>query len=115
MLEQRTTTGVSHVMAPLQATENRRSPCDRRRADDRRRETHPTNGAGMHHEDIEALLAALEIKVAAAIRQNEWRIKNDGSGWDKLVISLPGGFPQQPPRTKKTAATDNSRLPRAAA
>jgi len=100
-------------MNPLQATDNRRSPCDRRRTDDRRRDTHPENGTGMRNEEIEALLAALEIKVAAAIRQNEWRIKNDGSGWDKLVISLPNGFPQ-PPRTKKTAATDNSRLPRAA-
>lgn len=114
MLEQRTTTGISHVISSPQATDNRRSPCDRRRTDDRRRDPHPEDGTSVHNEEMEALLAALEIKVAAAIRQNEWRIKNDSSGWDKLVISLPAGFPQQP-RAKNTAAADNNRTPRAAA
>jgi len=32
------------------------------------------------------LLAELEMRVAAAIRQSGGLIEGDGSGWDKLIV-----------------------------
>jgi hypothetical protein len=48
---------------------------DRRRSGDRR-----------DARDADLLLAELEMRVAAAIRQSGGLIEGDGSGWDKLIV-----------------------------
>ncbi|MCB1942978.1 MAG: hypothetical protein H6942_10540 [Candidatus Accumulibacter sp.] len=61
--------------------DRRRSAGDRRAGIDRRR-----SGDRRRAHDGDALIAELERRVAAAIRQNGGNIGNDGSGWDKLII-----------------------------
>ncbi len=93
MPEERTPDGA----VSFSPSEERRSNIDRRRTPDRRKSRdHDKNiksERSASNKEIEALFAELEMRVTAAIRQNEWRSKNDGSGWDKLIVPLPKDFP----------------------
>ncbi|EXI81159.1 MAG: hypothetical protein AW10_01359 [Candidatus Accumulibacter appositus] len=66
---------------PSLGVADRRSVPDRRVCSDRRHNADRRKPA-----DSEALLAELEKRVAAAIRQQGSNIEGNGSGWDKLII-----------------------------
>ena len=98
MPDERTPDGATCSAASFPPSEERRSNIDRRRTPDRRKSRdHEKNlksdRSNTSNKEIEALFAELEMRVTAAIRQNEWRSKNDGSGWDKLIVPLPKDFP----------------------
>ncbi|HPP47725.1 MAG TPA: hypothetical protein PLF25_09530 [Accumulibacter sp.] len=97
MSEERTPEGAANGAALFPHNEERRSNIDRRRTPDRRKsrdqDKNLRSERNTSNKEIEALFAELEMRVTAAIRQNEWRSKNDGSGWDKLIVPLPKDFP----------------------
>lgn len=65
---------------------DRRSGPDRRGESDRRRGTDRRRGDRRDPRDADLLLAELEMRVAAAIRQSGGVVEGDGSGWDKLIV-----------------------------
>jgi len=67
---------------PSLGVADRRSVPDRRLGGGERRQ----NAERRMPPDSEALLAELERRVAAAIRQQGSSIEGNGSGWDKLII-----------------------------
>ena len=67
---------------PSLGVADRRSLADRRLGGGDRRQ----NADRRKPPDSEALLAELEKRVAAAIRQQGSNIEGNGSGWDKLII-----------------------------
>ncbi len=97
MTDERTPDGAANGATSFPPSEDRRSQMDRRRTPDRRKGTDVDKNLKVRtsSKEIDALFAELEMRVSAAIRQNEWRTKNDGSGWDKLIVPLPKDFPTQ--------------------
>ena len=74
-------TASSPEVADRRSRPDRRGEADRRRGGDRRR-----SGDRRDARDADLLLAELEMRVAAAIRQSGGLIEGDGSGWDKLIV-----------------------------
>lgn len=76
-LAQPKTTGVAdrRTGANRRQGNERRSGADRRKPNDRRTQFDP-----------DAMLAELENRIAAAIRQETGAVGGDGSGWDKLIV-----------------------------
>ncbi|MBL8396748.1 MAG: hypothetical protein JNL84_01195 [Candidatus Accumulibacter sp.] len=111
MTDERTPDDAVNSAVYFPPAEERRSQMDRRRIPDRRQgkdSEHNLKTGGTSNKEIDALFAELEMRVSAAIRQNEWRAKNDGSGWDKLIVPLPKDFPTQGLRSSTNRKNDAS-------
>lgn len=70
-----------------QGAADRRSGVNRRQGNERRSGVERRKPADRRTQyDPEALLAELENRIAAAIRQENDAVGSDGSGWDKLIV-----------------------------
>jgi hypothetical protein len=65
---------------------DRRAGAERRTGSDRR---HEAERRMLSSSSPDLQLAELEMRIAAVIRQSAGSIQGNGSGWDKLIVTLP--------------------------